>query len=337
MMNISQIKEFTESISGINPVGKSFTVGDFEVELVGFYKKDSRLNMLLLVYNEILRDLIEEYEAEADSLGAPAVMTVREEELRNMHADLEFPHIREIYIGNECFAVKSSQNSLLDNNIAENSLLLAEFIKNGWFSERFAHVSPHNLFIMTCNPKEPSAAVNINKEIRISFAAERKTAPLQIPLTLEINGNAQEFLLPCGNSIYIRKVQTFDLHEHTRKVFESEKIRAAFSPEELEERLRSIEKSNAEICPEGKCFLTIEYEVPENISLRIIPKATLDSPRGRSNGAFGVLMSATEEAGHEGYKVKCETISQPFDPDIESLEAEIFSYTVSTPIKDVIL
>ena len=335
MMNISQIKEFTESISDINPVGKIFTVGDFEVELVGFYKKGGQLSALLLIYNEILRELIEEYETEIAAIDSPTVMTVREEELRNMRADFEFPHIKEIRVNNECFTIKSSEHSLLDNHIAENSLLLAEFIKNGWLSERFSHVSPHNLFIMTCSPKESSTDIPSNKIIKLSFAAERKTVPLQIPLTLKINGNAQDFILPCGETVYIRKVQTFDIHEHTRKVFESEKIRSAFSPEELEEKLRNIEKSNAEICPEGKCFLTVEYEAPENISLRIIPKATLDSPRVRSNGAFGVLMSATDEATHKGYTVKCDTISQPFDPDIQSLEAEIFSYTVSTPIDDI--
>lgn len=331
MITISKIKEYLQSLSDIQVIAKDFSVTDYEYHLVGFYKMNGEQKMLLLAFNEDLSDLIEEYDCEtAGRFYYDKELTVREEEKMQIRYETYLPHIKSINGHKIC----SSQKSPMSNYEAEHALLLAEFIKNGWESEGFANKNPNHIFVVICSFADYEAE-DVQENLTLSFAPENSRFTAEIPITLEIEGPSREIILPSYDRVFIRRVSTFDLHKHTDEVFASEKIRSLFSAEELEEMRRESEKINEKHCPKGKRFITVEYEAPENISLNIQPKATLDSPRKRSNGAFAVLCSASMQAEHEGYKMRVATITEPFDPEIKTLEAEIFSYSVTTELDNI--
>lgn len=334
MITLSKIKEHLRSISDIQIIGKDFAIGDFEYHLIGFYKKKDKQKMLLLAYNENLRDLFEEYEAERASRfdldKADKPCTVRDEERIQIKYETAFAGIKSV----NGYIVRSSQSSQMSNYEAEHAILLGEFMRNGWTCERFDDVNPDNLYVISCAIGDDEITEFADK-ITLTFRPESKSFLAEIPITLEIDGMNKEITLPNGETVYIRNVCIFDLYKHTEEVFASEKIRNSFSPEELAEKRKEIEKTNEEHCPKGKCFLTVEYEAPENISLNIQTKATLDSPRKRSSGAIGVIYPANTAAEHEGYKIRVATIAEPFELDVKSVEAEIFSYSVTVHIDDI--
>jgi len=336
MITVSQIKEFLATITDVAPVGKFFCAGGFEFEFVGFYKENGKDCALFLMFNEALCEMIEEYELSNESTDRRHTSTLREKERQHIHFDIDIPRISEIAFGEKDCRIRTSSHTQLSNDEGRHSLLLAEFIRKGWESERFSDTCPANIFLFTCSP-DGAFPINANENIAFSFAPMHKTHLAEIPVILKVSEDNGEFILPDGQKVYIRTVQTFDIHQHTREVFESEKIRNTFSPEELEAQLKSIEESNKKMCPVGKLFLAVEYEAPENTTIRIIPKAELDSEIRCRNGAFGIIMSASAQPQHDGYKIRTETISLPLDPDIKSLEAEIFSFTVSTQPENITL
>lgn len=336
MITVSQIKEFLASITDVLPVGRYFSASGFEFEFVGFYKENSKNCALFLMFNEELCEMIEEYELSNASIDRSLTSTLREKERQHIHFDIDIPKIKEISFGQQICRIKTSRHTQLSNDEGRHALLIAEFIRKGWESKRFADTCPANIILFTCSPYG-AFPVNANENIALSFAPMHKTHLAEIPVTLKVSEDNGEFILPDGQKVYIRNVQTFDIHKHTREVFESEKIRNAFSPEELEAQLKRTEESNKELCPVGKVFLAVEYEAPENTTIRIILKAELDSEIRCRNGAFGIIMSPSTQPDHDGYKIRTETISLPLDPDIKSLEAEIFSFTVSTQPENITL
>ncbi len=336
MITVSQIKEFLASITDVAPVGKFFCAGGFEFEFVGFYKENGKDCALFLMFNEALCEMIEEYELSNASTNCRHTSTLREKERQHIHFDIDIPRISEIAFGEKDCLIRTSSRTQLSNDEGRHALLIAEFIRKGWESKKFADTYPGNLFLFTCSP-DGAFPTSANENIALSFAPMHKTFLAEIPVTLNVSEDNGEFVLPDGKMIYIRNVQPFDIHRHTREVFESEKIRNAFSPEELESQLKNIEESNKELCPEGKILLAVEYEAPENTTIRIIPKAELDSEIRCRNGAFGIIMSASTQPKHDGYKIRTETILLPLDLDIKSLEAEIFSFTVSTQPENITL
>ncbi len=335
MITLAKIKEFVQSISEIQIVQKNFSVNETAYHLAGFYKQNGETKILLLAYNETLNEIKEEIETLRFAFANQTeALTLREEEKLSIKFEKSFADIKSVNITNKDCFICSSQTSQMSNNEAEHAILLAEFIKAGWNCPDFADYNPDNIYILTCILSE-NEDMDFSQKIILSFRPDSKRHLAEIPLLLQQGDINKEIELPDGRKVYIRKVSPFDLHKHTEEIFSHEKIINSFSPKELEEKKKEIDESNEKLCPKGQCFITVEYEAPENISIDIKTVKTLDSRISHSGGAFGIICPASLKSNRQGYKVKVAAISEPFTPDFKSVKAEIFTYSETKQIEDI--
>lgn len=335
MITLAQIKDFVRSISEIKIVEKDFSVNVTSYHLAGIYKQNGETKILLLAYNETICEIREEIEALRFEFANQAdIPTFREEERLSIKFEKDFAGIKSVSCGENCCFICSSQTSQLSNNEAEHAILLSEFIKSGWNCPCFADLNPDNIYIISCVLSD-CEKTDFSQKTVIAFRPDNKRYLAEIPLLLNPGESNKEIKLSDGKIIYIRKISPFDLHKHTEEIFSHEKIINSFSPKELEEKKKEIDESNEKLCPKGQCFITVEYEAPENISIDIKTVKTLDSRISHSGGAFGIIASSSLTPTHKGYSVKVAAINEPFTPDFKSVEAEIFSYSEKIQIEEI--
>lgn len=124
-----------------------------------------------------------------------------------------------------------------------------------------------------------------------------------------------------------------DIWEKQEKKFSDsayrEKMLQHVSEEELERMKQHFFEVLEEHCPKGKCYMTIEYECSEDVSLNFYDREYLDTlPKPNKGSASALLMSVKpeKETGEHGYKLRGGVIQKPLDRNVKKMDAELFSY-----------
>ena len=151
-------------------------------------------------------------------------------------------------------------------------------------------------------------------------------------VTLEI-GKPQSFRFTAhdGEKVqcHINRVTLIDMWEEARKQFGDAKYREHFTEEQLQDMETSYLEALRQNCPEGMCYIGIEYECSRDISLHFYTKAFLESyPESRSGSASFLLLSVkpNQETGSHGLPLKGYGMSFPVPADTTTVPAELLFY-----------
>ena len=128
---------------------------------------------------------------------------------------------------------------------------------------------------------------------------------------------------------HINDVTLIDVWEDTEKQFQDPKYIKKVSPEQLAEIKESCYKALEQNCPQGMCYIGIEYECSKDFSLQFYTKEYLSSyPECHSGSAFFFLMrlKPDKDTGTHGLPLKGCVMQTPLSPDTVKIPAELFSY-----------
>ena len=340
-MNLNAIYERLSEINEIKIIGKDFRLGDTECHLAGFYRGGNVLHGVLLTYNETLRDLKEQAEIEAMNsfdLNCEPEQTVRECEKAEIRFIEPSIHIKELICGETTLKSGEAQCTQLSNDIESEIILLSEFIRAGWISERFEYISFDDYYINDITfDGEYEHIPEIAGDIMLSFAPQTIRSVAEIPVLLKIGNEEIRLDLPDGDCIYIRETKLIDMYAETEKLFANERFRQIYSPEEIERERRKFIKDFSPLCPKGKFYAAVEYEAADGISVDIKLKSVLDAPPVPRSSCMAFFLKSDLAPLREGMKVKTAVIDFPLDGDTNTLDAEIFSVFRVEIIKDMVI
>ena len=133
---------------------------------------------------------------------------------------------------------------------------------------------------------------------------------------------------------HINQVTLVDVWAEAKKSFGDEKLRKRFTAEQLREMENSYYQALRQSCPEGMCYVGIEYECSKDISLQFYEKAFLDSyPESRNGGsaAFFVMWEKPDKkTGSHGLALRGTGIAVPVPPDTAAVSVELLLYMEKT-------
>ena len=132
---------------------------------------------------------------------------------------------------------------------------------------------------------------------------------------------------------HINQVTLVDVWAEARKSFGDEELRKRFTEEQLREMENSYYQVLRQNCPEGMCYVGIEYECSKDISLQFYERAFLDSyPESRSGSATFFVMSVKpdKKTGSHGLALRGTDIAVPVPPDTTAVSVELLFYMERT-------
>lgn len=337
-MNLNYITECLGKIDEIKIVGKDFSIGKNDYHFVGFYREQKHINALVISYNEDLCELKNQIDEE-NLTDCTYVQTFRESERQSIAFDNNFVEIKKITSGSTELYSCEGLATLLDNYIDENQILLFEFIRAGWRNDKFFNIPFQHLYFHKVSfSDEADTIADITGKMTLSFAPSFVRRLEETPITLNIGDNETEIDLTNGKKIFIREIKLIDMYDEMEQLFGSERFRQMCTPEEIETQRRNFINNFSPICPVGKYFIAVTYEIEKNVSIEIKLKEFLDSaPNASDSNCMAFFVSSDLTPVHDGMKIKTAIIDVPFDKNTKSVEAEIFTVTEISDIGDIIL
>lgn len=331
MMNIWQLRQAIESIDEIKVIGKDFEFENIKYHFMGLVRKDKTLSAIILAYDAILREKREEEEMrilEGFDLDEEKCFTVREEERRSINNGENYVSVRKLISGGKEYLIGSSEGwSPSHQPVCDYAPLFFEFIKNGWNAGDMEYTGFDYLHMGIYSfMQEYGAIPDIDlSDISLEIIPAIKSTLTEIPLTLEIGAEPFEVLLPNGETVYFESVSLADMRAQMNETFDSDRLKQMLSPEQILEMKDNFEKEFSKVCPQGKYYVSAEYECKKETSLSIYKKDLLDKPRRSKDSAMAFIIKSDREPNREGLFIKTAIIDEPFDAETKSVEAEIFS------------
>lgn len=260
-------------------------------------------------------------------------MILREHEAE----DTSYLHCREFKIGNKKLNVQGGcGGALMPENYEEIKLFL-DMMDAGWqvpewlrdedwdklqlVSLRIADLkrlpkySPDMPITIKHEPAPVKHLLNRAKSVMIEIGK-----PCSFRFTAHDGGKVQCCI---NNAILI------DVWEDAKKRFNDAKYRERFTQEQLQEMESHYYKALRQSCPEGMCYLGIEYECSRDINLQFYSKDFLESYPESHNGSSSFLMmlfKPDRKTGVHGLPLKGNAICTPFAPDTTAVPAELLFY-----------
>lgn len=180
--------------------------------------------------------------------------------------------------------------------------------------------------------------------LEVERDSEYRKEILNIPISLTC-GKEDEitFKLLDGREVtcYINNIYLVDVWKDTKNMFEDEEYRRKalkyLTIDEFEKIKEGFKESLEKICPKGKCYMYIEYEVTEDLQLNFYSSSFLDSkPEVRdSSSSIGFRKKPERTVGKHGLRLRGAIIQEPFEPDTVTFEGELFACIERIEMKPV--
>ena len=128
---------------------------------------------------------------------------------------------------------------------------------------------------------------------------------------------------------HINDVTLIDVWEDSEKQFQDPKFIKKIPPERLAEIKEDCRKALEQNCPQGMCYIGIEYECSKDYQLQFYTKEYLASyPKSQSGSASFLLMrlKPDRKTGIHGLPLKGDVIQTVVSPNTVKIPAELFLY-----------
>ncbi len=256
--------------------------------------------------------------------------------------NIAFLRIREFHSNGKVYAVAGANSSITENwNMAEHMLLYLKMRENGWKMPKKSPLYTSDWECLQLSvielKDEMEELPDWGEDLEVVKDSYPKTRLLEIPVILTCGETPViSFDLEDGTQTecYINKICLYDVWADQERRFTDEeyinKVLEHVSMEEFQKMKEQCETALLADCPRGKCYMLVEYECNTDVAVNFHAASYLASkPQVHSGGATSLLIMHRPDAkeGTHGLKLRGCIIQTPVEPDVTSLEAELFSYT----------
>lgn len=308
-MNLQDLYYCISITEDVKVIDREFSAYGMEYAIVGLVNTNDRTELVLLEFDE--------HKADNDCCAESEDMIYRELVLsgKDIHKGLS-DLLKEIVIGDYAFDVVGSQGCALDCGLDSGLYVLAEFMKQGWKSEKFFDYPPDCVFVnfMELDKKiEHLAQLDLLQPIKLkAFETTDEEFPL-IKLSLPVEQDIDKTVPLFGGNekICIKRVHLADLSED----------------DSIDDEHLSM------ICPNGMRLPVIEYTYSnDELCFDISLSSYLDSLYSDNyncfatdDGVFGIVVGIQLDNYKKG--TKSFTIQQAVKADTKKIECEIVHCT----------
>ena len=354
-MNFQLLQRQIAKIKEIAAMGRNAEIDGVIYHVMGMVlREDHTLEMLILEYNEAERERIEAAEiamltGSAEEFTEESVTNrVEQRGHRTVSSVLPIHDVNKVSIGDLELTAGGSRGSLCGGLQWDKAALFVQFLLNDWNPSGIDTKEIAAMYLTNLEFEGTYDAIpTFEKEVPIRFSMNPgHTSQLaELPVTLRVGVEYPDMLYFADKEggerhwAQINRVTLYDMWAEMEKNFDDPRMKEQFTPEELVEHKAEFEEHFSEICPKGKCYVVVEYECEEDISLQFYSKAWLEAEPVQSGSAssIGFIMSPDEPAGKLGLKLKAAIIPEPVAPDTNSIEAELFRYTQTGKAYDIMI
>lgn len=330
----------------IKIIGKFAEISGVACNVAGIVRYGSQLRLIVIQYDEQLRQQIEERELSEICGVAQAPETNRIFMKSREKVSHPFMSVKGVRIGDNEFEVSGWENQRLSVQDGESVVFLWELLKSGWNPEGIDYQNIDMLFftmIEIAGDFNKIPEFDSNSRIHFTMRKDSVSCVVEQPVTLTVNGEYTEKLWfknkETGEEHWaqINKVYLNDILEEMEKSFSHPRLLKQMTKEQIDKARKDFEKSILEICPKGMRFPVVEYECEEGISLDFHTKEFLQSKPAHRNGGMGFILGTEKPTGMLGMKLKAALIQEPVAVDAVNIEAELFQYYEETTPDDIVL
>ncbi|MGN1129791.1 MAG: hypothetical protein ACI4Q8_00445 [Ruminococcus sp.] len=305
-MYLSELYYAVKSIKDTAVIGREFSAYGREYALVGLLNTDDTTELVLLEYDENRENA--EYSEDFENLTNRQIALIE----KDIHKDLT-DLLSDVVICGKSFSTVSVRGSVLEGTMDNDTYALAEFIRQGWKSEKFFDYPPEDVFVYFVELEESIenlSQLDLSQKIKLLAYETEKTDFPQMKLKLDVEKNLEKTvsLFEGEDTICIKRVRLIDLSKE-----------------------KNIDKQHlSKLCPKGMRIPVIEYTCNnDELCLDIRLTSHLDSLYNNFNsfdtedGIIGigigvVLMDDSKDT-------KTFTIQQPVSTDTKCIDCEIVS------------
>ncbi len=306
-MNLQDLYYYISITEDVKVIDRGFSAYGMEYALVGLVNNNDRTELVILEYDQSKLD--DDYCAEFEN------MTYREIALsdKDIHKGLS-ELLKEVVIGDYAFNVEGSHGCALDCGLDSELYVFAEFIKQGWKSEKFFDYPPDCVFVNFIELDkriEHLAKLDLSQPIKLKTfeTTEDEFPQIKLSLPVEQDIDITVSLFDGNEKICIKRVHLVDLSED----------------ESIDDEHISM------ICPNGMRLPVIEYTCKnDELCFDISLSSHLDSLYSDNyngfatgDGVFGIAVGIQlDKKGTKSF-----TIQQAVEADTKTIECEIVRCT----------
>lgn len=348
-MNLEFLQNLVDREPGIRVIGKAVEMNGAMNHVMGLILSEGRLKLCVLQYDETFAERAEEAEIAALNEYARPPRTNRErmqEDSSLSPAEGLHSFCQTVWIAGRGYSCEGAEQTRCADNQWETLLLLARFLKSGWNPGQLKGVNLDNLWLATIDLAgefQEMPETGSDPELRFEFDEVYDDMAAEIPLTLSFeDGYTCHFGLedPATgerHAVSIQKAYLYDVRGEMRKLMEDPASFGDLPPVE-HARIRSDLESNlSKICPEGMCFPVVEYECAQHLSIGLSSSAWLDTEPNDNIPGMIFMVQPEQNKGLSGLPLKTAVIMEPFPPDTERIQAEVYKWTRGERRKSVAL
>lgn len=325
------------SYDEVKVIGRDVKLDGHYAHIIGMTLKDKKA----FVYAS---ELLEHSDAGKEMFQSITDKTHRQQMKDNYENErnIAFLRVREFHSNGKVYAVAGASSSVTNNyNMAEHMLIYLKMREKGW---KMPEKSPLYTADWKCLQMsvielrdEMEELPDWGMGLEVVKDSHSKTEVLEIPVNLTC-GEHPVILFHLGDGTpaecYINKICLEDVWaDHERRFTDEEYINRVLehvSMEEFQKMKEQCEEALLANCPRGKCYMLVEYECNADVAVNFYATSYLDSkPQVHSGGATSLLIMHRPDAkeGIHGLKLRGCVIQTPIEPNVTSLEVEVFSYT----------
>jgi hypothetical protein len=305
---------------------------------------------LILEYDRDYREKAEQAEIEAinSAYDIPITNRIEQKGGRNVSPVLRLSGVEKVCLGELEFTTSESNGTVCSLNQWSNTALFTHFFLCGWNPSGIETQNTDYIYLnsLALNGKYTSIPdYEVLAPIRFTTREMMESHLVEnpIPITLTVDGDYREKIHFSSNEseqkewIQINRVYLYDIWGEFEKLLSDPRIIERLSEEELLQRKAELKATLIDDCPEGMCFLAVDYESGDNISVTFYSKRWLeDTPRYKNHG-LGIIATPEQPTGKLGLKLKTTIIHEPLPPNTKTIEVELFCYHMTIAKKEIVI
>ncbi len=261
---------------------------------------------------------------------------------RRMLKELEeksccYLHCSDFYLGDERLQVQGGMSGSLEYSSEDYGAiqLFSDMMSAGWTVPVWLKDTDwDSLQLVTLNIANMDKLPVYSPEMPVTITHSPDSTQHILEKTVTLNaGKSRSFYFTddYGDNVrcHINNVTLIDVWKNTEEELKNPKLAERFSPEQLEEARKHSYDALKQCCPEGMCYIGIEYECSKDYDLVFHSKQYLKSRPETHQGSSHFLMmrlKPDKETGTHGLPLKGCVIQTPVSPDTTKIPAELFLY-----------
>ncbi len=352
-MNFSILSDCHKKWQDILVIGKTIERDDKKYHILGMTLSDEAKLYIIEPYVKrepinrkgprTHRRMLKEHQMQSRSAGQLTNPTPPRSagRLMDKKRSCSYLHCSDFYLGEERLQVQGGTSGALEYSVDDYGTiqLFSDMMSAGWrVPEWLKGTDWDSLQLVTLNITNSIADMEKlphytpEMPITITHSPDSIGHILEKPVTLHVGKSRSfSFIDDEGDTVWchVNSVALIDVWKNTEEELKNPKLAERFSPEQLEEMRKHMYDALKQCCPEGMCYIGIEYECSKNYDLVFHSRQYLASRPETHQGSSHFLMmhlKPDQETGSHGLPLKGRAIDTPVPPDTTKIPAELFLY-----------